>query len=106
MNAIARSRYARYASRVPGTGEPVKSSNGAKNLTVEARSFTRCCRWKKSTLPNPVARVELTERAPSRLPEPPRQEPAGVAAEHLPQERRATRGVHLLEARTDALRSG
>lgn len=42
MNSIARWRYSKYESSVPGSGEAAKSSKGVKNLTVEVTSFEGC----------------------------------------------------------------
>jgi hypothetical protein len=44
MNSMARWRYPRYTSRVCGTGDVVKSSNGMKNVTLEVTGSTRSCR--------------------------------------------------------------
>ena len=39
MNSIARWRYPRYSSRVPGSGDAVKSANDAKNRTVDQETI-------------------------------------------------------------------
>jgi hypothetical protein len=51
MNSMARWRYPKYASRVRGTGDVMKPSNGMKNATVEVTGSTRSCRWKNATYP-------------------------------------------------------
>lgn len=49
MKSIAPWRYPKYASRVTGSGDAVKSSNGVRDLTIEVTLFTRSCRRKKFT---------------------------------------------------------